>query len=80
MKVTACFNVAFDAEVPDEIVEKAREFCKDGRDIEYTELFEKIQNAPEFKQIFSGNIDGEITAIYTPDKNDPYFEDIIWED
>jgi len=76
MKVTAYFNVGFDAEVPDEIVEKARGICL----IEKTELFEKISDTPEFKQIFSGNVDGEITAIYTPDKNDPYFEDIIWED
>ena len=76
MKVTACFNVMFDVEVPDEIVEKA---C-DARLIEKTELFEKISDTPEFKQIFSENVDGEITGIYTPHKENPFFDDVIWEE
>ena len=76
MKVTACFNIAFDVEVPNEIVEKAR----DAHLIEKTELFEKIRNTPEFKQIFSENVDGEITAIIVLDEKDPWFEDIVWEE
>ena len=75
MKVTACFNVMFDVEVPDEIVEKA---CGVHL-IEKTELFEKISDTPEFKQIFTRNVDGEITGIYTPHKEDPFFDDVIWE-
>ena len=82
MKITACFNVMFDVEVPDEIVEKARECCE-GRGsfvIEQTELFKKIRNAPEFKQIFTEGVDGEITGIYTPDPRDPFFDEVIWEE
>ena len=74
MKVTACFNVMFDVEVPKEIMEKAR----DARYIEKTELFERIKNTSEFKQIFNENVGGEITGIYAPWEKDAD-DEIIWE-
>ena len=76
MKITACFNVMFDVEVPDEIVEKACGACL----IEKTELFKMISDTSEFKQIFSENVDGEITGIYTSFKENPFFDEVIWEE
>lgn len=76
MKITACFNVMFDVEVPEEIIEKAKE----ARYIEKTELFEMIKDTPEFKQIFSENVDGEVTGIYTSDRRNPFFDEVIWEE
>lgn len=87
MKVTACFNVMFDVEVPEEVVKdtianyRGQEYEEGGNRIAYSEIYKLIEESPEFKDLFKNeNVEGEITGIYNPDfVENGYIED-IWED
>ena len=73
-KITVCYHISFEVDVPDEDFYKAME--KEGRD--RGSAFNAIaSNTKQWKGMFTNDVDGEIIGVY----NRCYFNDnhkLMW--